>query len=567
MKPLPIVIDIVYNAIKCSHLNQTRHSPQQQNPFNHHPNYQYYRSMMNNKSVMLYVAVLLIAMLFLTTAKKIVTPDQVLDSIVDARGLKSLRYDAQYFNNYIDHFDPTNLDTYKQRFFESRDYFDAANPDSPVFLYIGCEGPVSDRWLTQGLMKEWAEKLHAQGKGPAMFVLEHRYYGVSHPTPDFSTANLKYLTTPNALEDLAHFVKSHPDLATRPWITFGGSYGGSLSYYARLKYPSLIAGAVSASGPFDPEIDFQDYLVVVEEGLKYYGGKQCVDNMEIANTYMKSIINSKDQTQYDMLTKELKLCVPLKVGMSDNERWSFWQSLADSFSGVAQYNHENGSNFNLKIVCDTMAQGTTAEDKFRNIIKVHNTVQDGECREWDWNWQIKQLGNLEATPDNNMRPWIYQTISAYGYYQTSQGKVRALGDHFPLSFFIDMNKAAYGQEWDLNRLELLSKRFNSSFAGEDHRVNGVIYTNGNIDPWSKLSVFRHNPNELVYSHFINGTSHCAPLYPSSQYDVAPLTQARVEMFKQLTDILAHFKDTLKSYAPTTWYYVPHNRLVTKKTKF
>ena len=34
-----------------------------------------------------------------------------------------------------------------------------------------------------------------------------------------------------------------------PWIAFGGSYPGSMAAWVREKYPHLIQGSVSSSGP------------------------------------------------------------------------------------------------------------------------------------------------------------------------------------------------------------------------------------------------------------------------------------------------------------------------------
>ena len=36
---------------------------------------------------------------------------------------------------------------------------------------------------------------------------------------------------------------------TGPWIAFGGSYPGSMAAWVREKYPHLIQGSVSSSGP------------------------------------------------------------------------------------------------------------------------------------------------------------------------------------------------------------------------------------------------------------------------------------------------------------------------------
>lgn len=137
-------------------------------------------------------------------------------------GLQLVNLPEQWFSNLVDHFDPTNLARYQQRYFSSNQFFDQNDEDAPVFLYVGCEGPITDRWAQQGLMYEWAKKL-----GAMMFVLEHRYYGYSQPADTWKTPDLKYLTTEQALADLAAFVTSFKHLRNRPWIAFGGSYGMS----------------------------------------------------------------------------------------------------------------------------------------------------------------------------------------------------------------------------------------------------------------------------------------------------------------------------------------------------
>lgn len=42
--------------------------------------------------------------------------------------------------------------------------------------------------------------------GTSYVVLEHRYYGKSIPTPDYSTQNMVYLSSEQALADAAYFI-------------------------------------------------------------------------------------------------------------------------------------------------------------------------------------------------------------------------------------------------------------------------------------------------------------------------------------------------------------------------
>lgn len=73
-----------------------------------------------------------------------------------------------------------------------------------------------------------------------------------------------YLHSDLALADLAYFIQSINIDYKLPngtkWIVFGGSYAGSLSAWMRVKYPHLVHGAVSTSGPLLAKIDFQGKL-------------------------------------------------------------------------------------------------------------------------------------------------------------------------------------------------------------------------------------------------------------------------------------------------------------------
>lgn len=75
-----------------------------------------------------------------------------------------------------------------------------------------------------------------------------------------STENLMYLSSEQALADLAYFIANMNDKynlnANQKWIAFGGSYSGSLAAWLREKYPHLVYGAVSSSGPLLAKADF-----------------------------------------------------------------------------------------------------------------------------------------------------------------------------------------------------------------------------------------------------------------------------------------------------------------------
>ncbi|KAL6442746.1 hypothetical protein ACFW04_002671 [Cataglyphis niger] len=161
--------------------------------------------------------------------------------------------EEQWFTQHLDHFNPTDARIWKQKYFVNSNFY---KPNGPIFLMIGAEGLANAKWMVEG---QWIE--YAKEFGAMCFYLEHRYYGKSHPTPDLSVKNLIYLSSQQALADLAYFIHNinigYKFSNDTKWIVFGGSYGGSLAAWMRAKYPHLVHGAVSTSGPLLAQIDFQ----------------------------------------------------------------------------------------------------------------------------------------------------------------------------------------------------------------------------------------------------------------------------------------------------------------------
>ncbi|KHJ95410.1 serine carboxypeptidase S28 [Oesophagostomum dentatum] len=138
----------------------------------------------------------------------------------------------------------------------------------------------------------WGKKF-----GAALFALEHRFYGESHPTPDQSVENLKYLSSRQALEDVANFIRSMNakyGFKDPLWVTFGGSYSGALSLWARQAYPDLIIGAIGSSAPVNAVVDFWGYLEVVEEALIISHSFACADNVRKGFREMSDLMQTED---------------------------------------------------------------------------------------------------------------------------------------------------------------------------------------------------------------------------------------------------------------------------------
>ena len=143
-------------------------------------------------------------------------------------------------------------ETFEERYCVFDGYAKDSSTEGPIFFYTGNESPVEQYVNQTGLMWELAPKHDA-----LVVFAEHRYQGES--VPDLSMWNdperLRYdgcfthLTSSQALADYAKLISFLDPTHKRPVILFGGSYGGMLSAWMRMLYPSSVAGAIAASAP------------------------------------------------------------------------------------------------------------------------------------------------------------------------------------------------------------------------------------------------------------------------------------------------------------------------------
>lgn len=218
----------------------------------------------------------------------------------------------------------------------------------PVFIYIGGEGPQgapSPRLLFFTL----AEQHQA-----LMLTLEHRFYGESRPTSDMSPASLAFLTSTQALGDLARFhayISSYspamPDTLSTPplrlpaaaarskWVSFGGSYPGNLAVWLKQKYPALVAGTVGSSAPVYAKYDFGEYAQVVGAALGYPligGSAGCLAAVTAGADALAKIVAS-GPAGISTLPKALRPCSSISEPL---DLATYYGTLMGNFQGVVQ---------------------------------------------------------------------------------------------------------------------------------------------------------------------------------------------------------------------------------------
>lgn len=396
----------------------------------------------------------------------------------------------------------------------------------PIFVYIGGEGPESCRSLSNRLN---IFNLAEQHQG-LMVDVEHRYYGLSFPTSDVSTENLQYLTSQQALADLARiigYVKSKLNTESSKVITLGGSYPGNMAAWFRLKYPSVSQGSVASSAPLIAKTNFYEYMEVVGNSLKYFSGQQCFDAFNKAAfqvaAYAEQGYGSPGMKK---LEKDFNTCSTIN---NDLDLGIFYSDVMGNVQGVVQYNMESSTAWNVTDICSTML---STDDSYGAFVKLSNNFLSYyglSCEDASWNDVVDYISSTAHDATNNYRTWLYQTCNEFGYYQTSDSLNQPF---YPfkqisgLTFSREMCAAAFdGWKSDPD-----TDFINQSYGDIHIAGTNIVFPSGTIDPWHILGVTNDTASLLPQTSevpiYILGTAHCDDMYYPSSNDSPEMAFAK-----------------------------------------
>ena len=404
--------------------------------------------------------------------------------------------------------DPTNAAdtrTFKQKYFFDSTY--AAGPNSPV-LYIIC----GEAKCTEDNMGGAAEAYAREFKTYRV-SLEHRYYGGSQPFPAMTTENMKYLSTENAIADLATFQKSITQTKGLhgKWIVMGGSYSGSLSAYYRLKHPNLVVGSLASSAPVHAVANFEAYDLDVAT----VAGPACAAAMRKVVAQVEAGLSDPAQLA------KYKALFDATAVKSDID---FLYVIADMGAMSIQYGFED--QFCSRLLAGDPLQGYATAGK--QIFDLFGTTAVEDSFQ----------GASSENPADYMssfgaRAWLYQSCTEYGYWQVAyhDPAVSVRSAKIDLAYHNETCKKFFGlAPVDTNHInQNLYEPLLTAPASE------ILFTNGSTDPWSKLSLSKalgNDTNPAFTFYQIEGGSHCSDLSVDSGSDSDSLKHARA-LFEQL----------------------------------
>jgi len=183
-----------------------------------------------------------------------------------------------------------------------------------------------------------------------------------------------------------------------------------------------VYGAISSSAPVLAELNFYQYLQVVQQSLLSEGSSQCVSNVRNAMNIVQGAFCDYDRVR--LITTEMmstadgrqkaqsmfNLCGPLNT---DNDIYTFISDLAGNFMGTVQYNAEIPGQPTISDVCAYM---TNASDALTGLVNVNNLflqLQEMKCLDQSYDNMLAELKNTSQVESVGGRQWIWQTCTEY----------------------------------------------------------------------------------------------------------------------------------------------------------
>ncbi|XP_057767868.1 uncharacterized protein LOC130988119 [Salvia miltiorrhiza] len=413
---------------------------------------------------------------------------------------KKIPYETHYFPQNLDHFtfQPRSYKIFNQKYLINRKHWQKG---APIFVYTGNEGDIDWFASNTGFLLDIAPKFHA-----LVVFIEHRFYGESLPFGKHSYKSAKtlgYLNSQQALADYALLItslKHNLSSDASPVVVVGGSYGGMLAAWFRLKYPHIAMAALASSAPilqFDDITPWSSFYDAVSQDFKdaslncYQVIKASWAELEAIAAYKQGLVE---------LSRSFRACK--KVNSIYSARDWLWEA----FVYVAMVNYPTEANFMkplpaypVKEMCkiiDGSPPGTTklsrvfaAASLYYNYSRgekcfaIENQADEHGLHGWNWQACTEMVMPMVVTKESMFPPF------SFSYEEYADECMKSYGVR-PRPHWITT-------QFGGTNIEQVLKRFGSN----------IIFSNGLQDPWSRGGVLKNISTSIVALVADNGAHH------------------------------------------------------------
>ncbi|XP_073002945.1 uncharacterized protein [Typha latifolia] len=416
----------------------------------------------------------------------------------------NLPFATHYFPQQLDHFTfkPNSSNIFYQKFLMNSTYWDKGPVHTaPIFVYTGNEGNIEWFAANTGFMLDIAPKFNA-----LLVFIEHRFYGESMPfgKDSYNSADtLGYLTSTQALADYAILIRSlkqNLSAEASPVVVFGGSYGGMLAAWFRLKYPHVAIGALASSAPilqFDYITPWSSFYDGVSQDYKDESSN-CFE--VIKESWDELIAKGADKKGLLELSKTFRACKPV------SSVYSFRDWLWTAFVYTAMVDYPTQANFLMPLPAYPVKEMCKTIDGFPQGVDTINKVFAAASLYYNYSGD-KQCFEIENGADpHGLHGWDWQactemvmpmTCSNESMFQPSTYNYEEFGDQCMEKYGVRPRPHWITTEYGGNRIDLVLKRFGSN----------IIFSNGMRDPWSRGGVLKNISTSILALVTKEGAHH------------------------------------------------------------
>lgn len=449
---------------------------------------------------------------------------------VVAAAAATYSYTTAWYNQTLDHFTFTTDAKFRQKYLVNDTWWDR-DKNGPIFFYTGNEGVIEAFAENSGFMWDIAPEF-----GALLIFAEHRYYGESQPFPsptggqkkttkDHSAAvNYGYLTAGQALADFAELItylkKTLPGAAQSPVIAFGGSYGGMLAAWLRIKFPHLCDGAIAASAPIAQftspcdafgRIVTSDYTAAAANGTCSLAIRQSWPTLDLMG-------KKANNTGLDWINANYKLCQPLTHADNITQLKGY---LSELWTDLAMMDYPYPTSFlaPLPAYPVTAACSQLTSNFYASETDLLSHIFSAASVYFNYTGQAKCL-DIANTDDIGADLWNYQACS-----------------EMVMPFCYDgINDMFEPHPWNLQEVakDCLAKwgvvprpeMANMMFGGRKlEGASNIVFSNGLLDPWSSGSILKSR-SPTVAAIIIPEGAHHLDLRASNPADPESVVAAR-----------------------------------------
>ena len=260
-------------------------------------------------------------------------------------------------------------------------------------------------------------------------------------------------------------------------------------------------------------------------------GAQCVQAIKNATYILDTMLADKSQW---LDVEDLFHVSPSLQNQDDVALLA--DNLAGNFMDIVQYNRDNtafeGRPNNITIVdlCDIMTNASLGSSLERYAAVNDLLLRSSGEKTVDANFSaqvdsMRQVAWDSETVKDGTRQWVYQTCTEFGFYQTTDSARQPFGDLITLSSQLKTCSEVYS----ISAIAVYDAvaATNKYYGGRDNipkNSTNIVFPNGSIDPWHALGVLQSSGSLVAV--YINGTAHCANMYPPTPQDLPGLLKAR-----------------------------------------